>query len=334
MESKIKIAMVAILAVTVVSCSALAVTMMGSNGGDNQDTVYSVEVRVLEGEQYKSYPAQGKTVSEILTNAFGDKIVVASNGNVKSFNGKENDSSHSWMTFRWMSHDGWVAADKSNLVQGVTLALEYSEKQNVAGKTVYSTPDLIIDKEVYFFIKISSMQELATSTNTDIQTHYAQLEDWIDKSVYDVASFEQGFWIKGSGQDPNEALADAISKTLFPGMTFDKNVLSDRIIYTVDGDEFHSHGITTQSYGWFLTFLGWTDINLGPAGYTYWSQYTYNPNAPTLDDDRQWTYNSRSFGAYDMDRYHYFAIFLQTTLEDGTDAILPGPSTIPEALKA
>ena len=120
MESKIKIAMVAILAVTVVSCSALAVTMMGSNGGDNQDTVYSVEVRVLEGEQYKSYPAQGKTVSEILTNAFGDKIVVASNGNVKSFNGKENDSSHSWMTFRWMSHDGWVAADKSNLVQGVS----------------------------------------------------------------------------------------------------------------------------------------------------------------------------------------------------------------------
>ena len=336
MESKMKIAMIAIVAVVAVSCSALAITMMNGNSESGQDTTYSVEVRVFEDDQYKSYPAQGKTVSEILSNAFGDKVVVASNGNVKSFNGKENDSDHSWMTFRWMSHDGWVTADKSNLVQGASLALEYSEKQTVSGKTIYSAPDLIIKKEAYFFIQIKSLQELSTSTNTDIQTHYTKLTEWIDNSAYDLASFEQGFWIKGSGQDVNEALADAVHKSLFPEKTLTKTVMpeSERIAYNVDGVEFHEHGTRATSYGWFLDFLGWTDIDLGPAGYTYWSQYTYNPNAPTLDDNRQWVYNSKTFGAYDMDKYHYYALLLQTTLEDGTDAILPGPSTIPEELKA
>ena len=48
-----------------------------------------------------------------------------------------------------------------------------------------------------------------------------------------------------------------------------------------------------------------------------------------MDDTRQWDYNQTTFGMYDMEKYRYYAVILQTTTKDGTSVEIPTPSDIP-----
>jgi len=94
--------------------------------------------------------------------------------------------------------------------------------------------------------------------------------------------------------------------------------------------------MSKDMFGWFTDFLGWADTQLNNGDWTYWSQYTYNPNAKTLDDTKQWTYNNLTHGKYDLGKYRYFGLVLQTTTEkqtgDGAEIVMQTPSEIPEGL--
>ena len=345
MESKMRIALIAISVVAVVAVAGVVVSsgLLGNDGGSGEDTVYNTEISILEGGVYNTYKASGKNVSELLKNAFGDDIVVSNNGNVQSYKGVSNDSTHSWVVFRYKTPDGWVPVTDKLLVEGASLALEYSEKINEGGKVAYTKPTLTVTKEVWFFIQIPDIDEIEEfvesgdfkvrkdSNGNDLKTVedcYKDLKAWIKDAGIDRTSIKNGFWIKGSGTYMNEALANALHDSFFPDkeMTVEDNGVT--IDYCIDGKIMHSSLKKSDLYGWFVDFFGWGDTQLNNGDWTYWSQYTYNPNAPTLDDGRQWTYNDWALGFYDMDVYHYVGLVLQTTTEKGTDRILPTPSTI------
>jgi len=85
-------------------------------------------------------------------------------------------------------------------------------------------------------------------------------------------------------------------------------------------------------FGWFLSFLGWSDTPRGDEKWTFWTQYSYNPDAETDDDVAYWDFNQWSFGMYDISKYHYFALVLRTSESSGESIDLPTPSEIPESL--
>lgn len=337
------IAIIAIAAVAMVAIGGIAVSGLMNNDKSDEDTVYNTEISVLEGSEYQTYKASGKNIAELLKNAFGDDVVVSGNGNVQSYKGVKNDNTHSWVVFRYKTPDGWVTATDKLLVEGASLALEYSEKTSEGGKVSYTKPTLAITKEVWFFIQIPDIDEIEEfvesgdfkvrkdSNGNDLKTVedcYNELKDWIKDAGIDRTSMKNGFWIKGSGAYMNEALANALHDHFFPDkeMTVEDDGIT--IDYCIDGKVMHSSLKKSDLYGWFVDFLGWGDTQLNNGDWTYWSQYTYNPNAKTLDDGRQWTYNDWALGFYDMDVYHYVGLVLQTTTEKGTDSILPTPSTI------
>ena len=343
-----------IAAIVVAGGAGAAVVMMnGGGGGDSDgDDGYSVKLQVSQGDDtYKEYAVSGSTVNEILKAALGDSVKIKSNGNVQSCNGIENTDDKSWIVFRWQSLKGWVPAKDADLRDGCTLVLEFAEKI-VGDKSVeYKPPSFSISSEVYFFIQIPSMSEIETVANSGDSTpddksegtkltaaqRYQILLDWLEKANIDQASIQEGFWIKGSGTNVNEALADALHTCLFPTAVLGGGESKGVMEYTIDGDVVHSHLTKQDQYGWFVSFFGWSDTKLKNGDWTYWSQFAYNPNAGTLDDTRQWSYNTLSLGMHDMSKYRYFALVLQTTTEkqadEGVEIDIPTPDTIPEAMK-
>lgn len=344
--------LVIILIAVIAAVGAGAVFVMMSGGSsDVDDGTYSISLVVSQGDgTYKGYSAEGSSVKEVLQSTLGDSIVLKSNGNVQSYKGKENSDDRSWIVFRWQSLKGWVPAKDADLRDGSTLVLEYAEKVVENGSTGYVQPAFSISGEAYFFIQVPDLSEiekvakdpnskpddksegkrLTTSERFDI------MMGWFEKAGLSTADIEEGFWIKGSGTNVNEALVNAVRDTLFPDaeveVVGDKGVLD----YRLDGQSVHSHLMSKDMYGWFTGFFGWADTQLKNGDWTYWSQFSYNPNAKSLDDTRQWTYNNLTLGKYDMGRYHYFALVLQTTSEkqadDGVEMVIPTPSTIPEGL--
>ena len=344
MEKKTMIAL-AVAVVAVVAAVAVIVAGMGPTDKETEATGFNVEVNVLEGDSYVAYRANGADIRSILEDAFGDDISVANNGNVQSFKGKANDADHSWMVFRYRAPTGWEPATKSNLVEGASLALEYSEKTTQSGKVTYTVPDLEVEREVYFFIQIPSFSSIQKQIDDGdfkekeneengktLADCFGGLRQWLDLAGLDTKTVEEGFWIKGSGTNMNEALVDALHSCLYSGMALTVDCEGNKIVYKLDGEVIHSHGIKPDMYGWFLEFMDWSDQGLKNGDWTYWSQYSYNPDAATLDDGRQWSYNQWALGLYDMDVRHYMALVLQTTQKEGVERALPAPSTIPEDL--
>ncbi len=345
MEAKIRIALIAIAAVAVIAVAGVGVSTLLKSDNIEEDTVYSTEISVKIDDGYKTFNASGKNIKDLLKNAFGDDVDVSSNGNVRSYKGISNDSTHSWAVFRFKTPDGWIVAEDKDLVQGASLALEFSEKTTVGGKVTYVPPTLKITKDVWFFIQIPSYDEIEEaiengdfkvrkdSSGNDLKTVqdcFNDLKNWLKNAGIDRSSMINGFWIKGSGTYMNEALADAIHKEFFSEevMTVDDNGVT--IDYIIDGKIMHCSLKKSDLYGWFVDFFGWGDTQLNNGDWTYWSQYSYNPNAPSLDDSRQWTYNNWALGHYDMDLYRYIGLVLQTTTEKdgGQDTVLPTPATI------
>lgn len=344
-----------ILMVAVVAVIGIAAAVMMMTGDGNDDTkdgkIYSVTLEVAQEDgAYKEYAATGMNVKDILTKTLGDDIVLKSNGNVQSYKNKENTVDESWIVFRWQSLKGWVPAKDTDLRDDSTLVLEYAKKITNNGKTEYVQPGFSISNEVYFFIQIPNMSEIekiAKDPNSKpddksegkkltTSERYDVLMGWLEKAGLTKSDIEGGIWVKGSGTNANEALVNALKSTWFPSSEVevieDKGVLN----YKLDGEIVHGHLMSKDMFGWFTDFLGWADTQLSNGDWTYWSQYTYNPNAKTLDDTKQWTYNNLTLGKYDLGKYRYFGLVLQTTTEkqtgDGAEIVMQTPSEIPEGL--
>ena len=327
----------AVLVLVALAIIVAAFAMQGGGDGPSEgpspDGRPAAEVRVSEGESYVSFEGRGLTVREILEDALGEDLEMSEDGDVLSYKGKPGTGDRRWTVYRWKSPEGWVDAGSAGVVDGMTLALDYSEATQAGGDTTYSVPEHEVLREAFFFVQIPSMDELSSSRVPEVLSNYEALSEWLETAGVTEEDAEAGFWIKGEGRCVNEALADAVHDFMFPTMELERMQDSDLVDYALDGLVFHSHGIREDMYGWFLEFLGWTDVDLHNGDYTYWSQYSYDPNAPGLDDARQWTFDDWALGMYDMDRYRYFGLVLQTTQKDGAYLVLPTPASIPGGMR-
>lgn len=338
----------ALLAILVIAASAAMLVMLSEDPGEQEKDTFSVNLNVREGDTYTAYQTEGNTLREALETALGEDIVISNNGNIRSYKGTENTEEQAWVVFKWDAVSKWVPVTSEKVYNRMELVLMYSVKTVSGGRVEYEKPTLDLAMDAYFFIQIPSMTEIeavandglskpdANNGDLTVMERFGILQDWLNRAGIDTASAEAGFWIKGSGSNVNEALVDAVHRCLFSD--WEAEVTENRGImeYRLNGELVHSHLTNSQKYGWFVSFLGWTDTSLPNGDWTYWSQFAYNPNANSLDDSRQWTYNTLSLGLHDMTKYRYFALILQTTTEmdaeQGIGANIPVPSEIPEEL--
>lgn len=317
------------------SAADSAVYVITYTSADPSGDGIGAHVCVKIGDSYAAFEGRGNTVQEIVKSALGNDVEFSNNGNVKAFRGQANDSTHSWVVFRWKAPETWVHAADSDMAEGMTLALEFSEKKSTSSGTDYSLPDLMVEQTVYFFFQIPDIDEIRASTLKEVKEKLVALDRWLSKAGLSDDDVREGFWIKGTGTNACDALANAVRDYIFPESKLEMlaDPSWDYRVYTLDGETgYYQHGVRPASFGWFNEFLGWSDTDIGDKKWTYWSQYTYNPNAKTLDDTRQWDYNQTTFGMYDMEKYRYYAVILQTTTKDGTAVDIPTPSDIPKAM--
>lgn len=292
---------------------------------------YSIDVWFDDGlGNTVKYTGSGTTIRTAVLGSIGDHdIVFAANGNVSSVDGKERSSEGRWVVFRWASPGGWSAVSKtdSECHEGMTLALRYSKiVKDDAGNTTYEAPDIVVKYKVYYFVQI---REELDST------------EWLRGLGISEDMKKEGFWISGEGSTNNEALADAMIKAFYPDSEVEvRNGSNDEgnfIEYIIDGKEgFFKYGTKMDMYGWFLSFMGWSDTKVGSGGdygtWTFWNQYSYNPDAKVDDDTAFWDFNQWSFGMYDISTYRYFGIVLKTSQGEDSFIDLQTPSEIPAGL--
>lgn len=269
----------------------------------------------LDGEE--TGQGFGNTIANILASAFPERdIQYSSNGNIRSVDGVANSGNKYWVVFKWASPDGWqvlssAATTKLDLAEGVSLYLSYTERiVDEHGKITYAAPDLDIEYKVYFFLQFKEGYDA----------------NELIRSIMTEQERREGFWIEGTGGNVIECLADAVYTYLLP---------ED---FSGDKTEVLSYDERRESFGWLNKFLGWEDKRISSAGgqygtWTYWSQYRYDPDAETLDDADNWSYNEYSIGQYDITENHYFALILQTTTVENVNVPLPTtPAEIPVGL--
>jgi hypothetical protein len=322
MNGKVLIA-VAAVAVLIAASVAAVFFVGGGDSNDKNSNVFSAAVWLVDGDVKSEYEGSGSTMKNIIQDAVSDHTVsFSSNGNVSSVDGKGNTGSRTWAIFKWASPNGWeIFSDKSSsYIDGMSIALCYSGRTtDEKGVISYSVPDIDIEYKVYFFLQFKEEQN---ST------------EWMKELNLSDSQKISGIWIEGTGNTTNAALADAVIKYLFPRSENSFREDDGSIVYTLDGKEgLFTYGSRSGMYGWFLSFFGWSDTKVGSGGeygtWTYWSQYNYHPSAKTLDDPKQWNYNQLAFGMYDITKYRYFGLVLQTSAaEDDVDAELPAPSKI------
>lgn len=326
MAGKNALAVVVAVAIIVIAAAAVVLTMGGGSddGGEQTSGSVSATVYLDMGDSVAEYDGTGSSVVDIVTDALGDDhdVVFRSNGTLYSVDGQTNGDGRYWTVFRWASPGGWSVFSESSsaYVDGMSIAVRCSERvTNDDGTYTYSAPDIDVEYEVWYFLQV---REGITN-------------DWIYSLGVSHSILEEGFWISGTGSTNNEALADAVISTFFSDSDVQVVTSStdegDSITYLVDGEVMFSYGTRSDMYGWFLEFLGHSDEAVGSDSWRYWTQFSYNPDAETLDDTDQWNYNNLSFGMYDISRYHYFGLVLKTSAMEDQFIDISTPSDIPGA---
>lgn len=310
---------IAVVVIIVALLSVVAVFALQSGSSDDKE-IKEVNATVHLGfsDTEVSSTGFGNTIAAILASAFPDRdIQYSSNGSIASVDGVANTNKNTWAVFKWASPDGWdvlsvSANSKIELPEGVTLALHYAEKtKDDQGKISYSVPDIDVEYKVYFFLQFKEGYD----------------HNDIIRSILTEQERKDGFWIEGTGENVIECLQDAVYTYLLHDTYTDE-----------DKKEILSYDERRESYGWLNKFLGWEDTRVSASGgdygtWTYWSQYTYEPDAETLDDASEWSYNQLSLGQYDITECHYFALILQTTtVETVNIPIATTPADIPAGL--
>jgi hypothetical protein len=334
MDRKMQIAIVAVIAIVIVASASAAVLMNGNgNKGSGQKSAQAT-VWLDDGSQQTSAVGTGVTVREAIGSAIGSehKLVFLGSGNIASVDGRSATDDRAWTIFQWSSYPyGWkVVAGSAAVINGMNVAVSYSQRTiSTDGSVSYSQPSLAAPTyTVYFFI------QMKVNINATDQLKSLPLDD---------ASKLGGVWIKGTGTTSCEALVNAVHTYFFPDDKMTVTTSDSSITYSVnDGGKdmvIYSYGTKSDMYGWFLSFLGWTDTKQSSGGgeygtWTYWSQYCYSLSSNDLSNSKYWGYNNYSFGMYDITQYHYFALILDTTSAEPTtmDINIPAPSQIPSDL--
>ncbi len=312
-----------------------AVTMTCSGDADARSSISPdtdpiemvTQVYLDKGDgEIEKFDSDMTTVRSAVNAALGERVDMKANGQINSVDGTANTENKVWVIFVWSSPTGWNAVTKTGdtCPEGTNIAVKYSDKTVVDGKTVYEVPDIEVKYTVHYYLKWEKWtQELSDNK-------------WM-RAIYDQVGWEsmkEGFWIYGNGSDNNEALANAVYNTFFS----DRSLVIDRdtetVTWTVGGEKFFYYGTRDASYGWFLEFLGWSDTKDSGAGgggygtWTYWAQYRYDQSGG-LDDQNNWGYNQLSFGLYDITVDRVFGLWLQTTSDEPSGTIDLGvPSAI------
>ncbi len=310
---------IAVVVIIVALLAVVAVFALQSGSSDDKE-IKEVNATVHLGfsDAEVSSTGFGNTIAAILASAFPDcDIQYSSNGSIASVDGVDNTNKNTWVVFKWASPDGWdvlsvSANSKIELPEGVTLALHYAEKtKDDQGKISYSAPDIDVEYKVYFFLQFKEGYD----------------HNDIIRSILTEQERKDGFWIEGTGENVIECLQDAVYTYLLHDTYTDE-----------DKKEILSYDERRESYGWLNKFLGWEDTRVSTSGgdygtWTYWSQYTYEPDAEILNDASEWSYNQLSLGQYDITECHYFALILQTTtVETVNIPIATTPAEIPAGL--
>lgn len=310
---------IAVVVIIVALLAVVAVFALQSGSSDDKE-IKEVNATVHLGfsDAEVSSTGFGNTIAAILASAFPDRdIQYSSNGSIASVDGVDNTNKNTWAVFKWASPDGWdvlsvSANSKIELPEGVTLALHYAEKtKDDQGKISYSAPDIDVEYKVYFFLQFKEGYD----------------HNDIIRSILTEQERKDGFWIEGTGENVIECLQDAVYTYLLHDTYTDE-----------DKKEILSYDERRESYGWLNKFLGWEDTRVSTSGgdygtWTYWSQYTYEPDAEILNDASEWSYNQLSLGQYDITECHYFALILQTTtVETVNIPIATTPAEIPAGL--
>ena len=292
---------------------------------------YSIYVWLDDGAgNTTKYTGTGTTIKTAVLGAINDHdVVFAANGQVATVDGKGAASGNRWVIFRWSSPENWITISdtKAECHEGMTLALRFSKTvKDEMGNTTYQAPDIEVKYKVYYFVRI---QEEFEST------------EWLKNLGLSEDDKKAGFWIAGEGSTNNEALADAMIKAFYSDSNVEKRGGSTDegkyIEYVIDGKEgFYKYGTKPDMYGWFLSFMGWSDTKKSSGGeygvWTFWNQYSYNPSAKTDADTAYWDFNQWSFGMYDISKYRYFGLVLKTSEMEDSYIDLPTPSKIPSGL--
>lgn len=322
-----------LIAVAIVAVAAVCLVYWSLDAGDqgtgpDPDTdpgIVSATVYLDIDGEITTYEGQGATVEAILTSAVGDdhELTFLSSGVLYSVDGQSSGDGRYWTVFLWSSPGGWSPVSyTASYVDGMHLAVSLAERvTDSSGTASYEAPDIEVEYTVYYFLQV---REGITT-------------DWIERLGLTRETLEEGFWISGTGSTNNEALADAVISTFFPDAEVEIVDTGSQITYVVDGEGLFSYLTRSDMYGWFVEFLGYSDTLQSSDGgswgtWTYWTQFSYNPSAETLDDTDQWNYNNMSFGMYDITEYRYFALVLKTSVEEDTFIDIPTPSDIPAGL--
>lgn len=336
MDKKLTIGLAALAVVVIAAVALLVSGSLGNHDEDSQATPFGARVYLDDGsDPYSEYSGTGTSMKDVIQDALaGHDVVFASNGNITSVDGVKNDGDRRWVVFKWASPGGWSpVTDVSKAVHdGANLAVRYSERvKDDQGNISYSAPDIGVKCKVYFFLRIQEEWD-ATS--------------WLRSLPLTESQKREGFWIAGEGSTANEALADAMLRTFYSDRTYTvtkgSNDDGNYIQYDIDGmgEEgelpFYKYGTKTDMYGWFLSFMGWSDTKVDSKGeygtWTFWTQYSYSPEAETDDNTDYWEFNQWAFGMYDISEYRYFGLVLKTSEMEDKNIDLPTPSEIPEGL--
>lgn len=329
MSSKTTIAIIAAAVVVVAAVAVLASGMLGGGGDSKEPTSYTATVWFTDDDGNDiSAQGTGTTFTAIVTEAaesLGKEVSFSNNGNIRSVDGVTNTTDNTWVVFRWASPTGWSAiTSETSMADGMNVAVSYAtHTTDSSGNIVYVGPDTEVEYTVYFFVRIEEQQNATT---------------WLSELPLSDEDKSEGFWISGTGSTSNEALADAMIKVFYPDAEVEIVEEGGTISYILDGEEGFFEFLTkSDQYGWFVEFLGWSDTQVSDEGgdygtWTYWVQYTYNPDASTLSDSSYWDYNNWSFGLYDITEYRYFAIVLKTTTTTDDGSGIPTPSEIPSTV--
>lgn len=338
MNSKV-IVLIAALLIVIAGVGVVVFSNTNNNNDDNKESVpiteptEGIKVWLDDGNgNEKMYSGEGLRYKLVIEDALSSKnIVFSSNWNVESVGGVTNTSDHYWVVFEWSSTDGWViVSDLSKRCgEGITLDLRYAEKITDNGKTTYSEPTIEVEYDVYFYLRIPDLNILDSMNHT----YYVDLCEFLNDMTVTESEIEQGIWIKGTGKTTNDALADAVIGLMSDNLSVNVTNEATSCKYTVNGETLFSFSTRESDYGWFLSFLGWSDLLNGSGTYTYWTQNVYDKDAESLNDVDSWGYNDYSFGRYNIVEYKYFALILTSTTVDDVNMIYnTTPSEIPEGL--
>ena len=238
------------------------------------------------------------TVKEAIEAAIADQgktMELNSRGNVRSVDGHEADSDHSWRIHQWLplGTSGWGlmafnTISDEKMVSGASYCLHLSTMSSQDGTIVYSAPDFKPEADGYVFIRFANgfapdTPEVLDAFNADVR--------------------KEGFWLKGHGSSMAEVLKDAI----------DSNGFQIELTYGKDASG-------NELQGWVASMFGLGDVLIGDNVWSYWSQWTWV--------DHEWYYNDWTLGFYDPAVYKYIeCIYLISTpdpYKDGTFEIDKG----------